>query len=103
MVMSTQTSQETSLFGLIKAEAHHIVSVQFSAPAECVTAITQGDLWPLPTDTCPSDITIVGVVSGRGVAPTGETIVLVDVESTEECLAVVSPSDFWPAASSHCS
>jgi hypothetical protein len=43
VVMSTQTSQETSSFGLIKAETHNIVSVQFSAPAECVTAITQGD------------------------------------------------------------
>jgi hypothetical protein len=103
VVMSTRMDQETSLFGIIKGETHHIVSVQFYAPAECASAINQGDPWPIPGNECSRGVTIEGVVSGKGTAPTGEAVVLVDTETTEDCFAAISPGDYWPAVSSQCS
>jgi len=102
IVVSTREDQETSLFGFIKRDTHYIVDVQFYVPAECVSAVTDGDPWPSSTSGCSSDVAIEGVVSGTGVAPTGDGIVLVSTEVTEACFARVSPGGLWPIEDSHC-
>jgi hypothetical protein len=102
VVISAQTRQETSFFGIIRGDTHHILRVQFYAPPECAAVITNGAQWPLSTNDCPSRVPIEGVVSGTGTAPTGETIVAVDVETTQECFEAVALGDSWPPSRTEC-
>lgn len=102
LVTGLREDQETSFFGLVRGETHHIVSVQFYAPPECIETLTQDDEWPVATIECSVEVPIRGVVSGTGIAPTGETIVLVDTEVSEGCYATISPGDPWPPTSSSC-
>lgn len=103
VVTALHEEQETSFFGLIRGETHHIVSVQFYAPPACIQAITQDERWPTADADCSTEVVIDGIVSGTGIAPTGETIIFVDTPVTEDCYATMSPGDFWPAATAPCS
>ena len=102
LVTGLHEDQETSFFGLVRGDKHHIASVQFYAPAECNEALTQDAEWPIVATECSVEVPIHGVVSGTGIAPTGETIVLVDTEVSEDCYSTISPGDPWPPVSASC-
>ena len=96
VVVSTHQDQETSFLGLRRGQTHHIASVQFYAPSGCLSLIAESDPWPASAAECSTEVPISGVVRGLGIAPTGETIVLVDVEVSEECFSALEPRDTWP-------
>ena len=102
VVISQHRSQETSFFGFIRGDTHYFVAVQFYAPSECVGMIGSGSVWPTGSSACASDVTIEGSVSGTGSTPTGEAIVVVDVEVSEECYSVTQGGDWWPLAHAEC-
>jgi hypothetical protein len=102
LVTGLHEDQESSFFGLVRGEKHHIVSVQFYAPPECIETVTQGEEWPVVATECSVEVPIHGVVSGSGIAPTGETIILVDTEVSEDCYSTISPGDPWPPAADSC-
>ena len=96
VVVSTHQDQETSFFGLRRGRTHYIASVQFYAPSGCQSLIADSDPWPPSAAVCSTEVPISGIVSGLGVAATGEAIVLVDVEVAEECFIALDPGDTWP-------
>jgi hypothetical protein len=103
VVMSMHKDQDTSIFGLPRSPAHFIVSVQFYAPASCLNQIADGDPWPVTIGgVCSTEVPIAGIVSGIGIAPTGETIVVVDAEVSQECFELTYPGDFWPSDQPEC-
>ncbi len=102
VVVSTLQDQETSFFGLRRGQTRYIVSVQFYAPPGCVSLIADGDPWPASAVECSTEVPISGVVSGLGVAPTGETVVLVDAELAEGCFVALDLGDRWPSDLSTC-
>ncbi|MGA9598518.1 MAG: hypothetical protein WBV06_20345 [Acidimicrobiia bacterium] len=96
VVISTHQDQETSFFGLLRGPKHYIAGVQFYAQSGCLRLLADGDPWPASAAECSTDVPISGVVRGLGVAATGETIVLVDVEVSEECFVALDPGNTWP-------
>jgi hypothetical protein len=102
VVVSTHEDQETSWFGLRRGPTHYLASVQFYAPQDCLPLLSEGDPWPGVASECSTDVPISGVVTGSGSAPTGETIVLVDVELQEGCFDALVPGDTWPPTRPEC-
>lgn len=102
VVMSMHEDRETSFFGLRRGQTHHIVGVQFYAPPDCAELLADGELWPTPAIECSTEVPITGVVTGTGIAATGETIVVVDAEISQECFNVTYPGDFWPSEAPEC-
>jgi len=96
VVMSTRQDQETAFLGLLKGKSHYLVGVQFYAPSACSNLVVQGEPWPTPDVDCSSEVPVSGIVTGLGVARTGETIVLVEVETSEECFMALERGDTWP-------
>jgi hypothetical protein len=96
VVMSIRQDQETSFFGLWRGETHYLAGVQFYAPPDCAARIAQGDPWPAASAACATAVPVTGVVTGLGVAATGETIVMVEVEVSEACFSTLQPGDIWP-------
>lgn len=102
VVVSTHEDQEASWFGLRRGRTHYLVSVQFYAPPECSPLLSDGDPWPASAAECSTTVPISGVVTGTGIAPTGETIVVVDAEVQEECFVAMAPGDTWPLTRPEC-
>jgi hypothetical protein len=91
-----------SFFGLQLGTATRTVRVQFHAAPGCWDHASSGDPWPTPFEECSSPVTIEGTISGRGIAPTGETIVSVDVEVPGDCYDAISSGDRWPSTVAAC-
>lgn len=102
VIVSTHESRETSWFGLRRGPTHHLVSVQFYAPPDCLPLLSDGDSWPPSAAECEAGVPISGVVAGNGIARTGETIVLVDVEVEEKCFGTLAPGETWPPTTAEC-
>ena len=96
VVIAKNQSGGTSLLGLRFGRTTYRVRVQFYAPPGCFGLVEFGDQWPAPFAECSSDIPVAGEVTGLGNAPTGESIIGVDVEVTEACFAEVATGTSWP-------
>jgi len=102
VVVGKNTSGGTSWFGLPFGRSTFRIRVQFYTSAECSALLDAGERWPVPYDECPSPVGIEGEVAGQGIAPTGHSIVAVDVEVTRECSDAVSAGDPWPTPADVC-
>ena len=102
VVVGKRTSGGTSLLGLHFGRQTYRVSVQFFAPPGCWQLIDYGDRWPTSADECASDVDVDGEVTGLGNAPTGESIVLVDVDVVRDCFEAVTAGVAWPTDLSAC-
>jgi hypothetical protein len=96
VVVGKRTSGGTSLLGLHFGRRIYRVNVQFFAPPGCWQRIDFGDRWPTSEDECSSDVVVEGEVTGLGNAPTGESIVFVDVDVVRDCFDVVTAGVAWP-------
>lgn len=103
VVIGLRRSVGFSLLGIDFGEVAHTVSVQLYAPAGCIDHITQGDSWPVPFEGCAGPVTIAGVVSGGGIAATGESIIVIDVDVSEDCYESIRRGEYWPPTSATCS
>jgi len=102
IVIAKNTTKGTVLFGLPFGRTTYRLRVQFYTSPGCWPQIDFGDRWPAPFDECSSDIEVEGEVSGLGTAPTGHSIVGVDVEVPHECFDAVSAGDSWPTDITAC-
>jgi len=102
VVVGLHESGGFSLFGLQFGTVTRTLSVQFHAAPGCFDHTSFGDPWPAPFAECSSAVTIEGTISGGGNAPTGETIVSVDVEVPSECYDTISRGDRWPLSAAVC-
>jgi len=96
VVVGKQASGGTSLFGLQFGRRTYRVTVQFFAAPGCHQRIDFGDRWPTSVDECSSDVVVEGEVTGLGNAPTGESIVFVDVDVVRDCFDGVAAGVAWP-------
>ena len=74
-----------SLLGIQFGSVDHTVTVQFYAEPGCFEEVAAGEPWPPATAGCETPGGVKGVVSGGGTAPTGESIIFVDVAVTADC------------------
>lgn len=102
VVTGKKQSEGTSILGMKFGRETYRVSVHFYASPGCLPLIDFGDSWPAPFVECEGDLTIEGEVSGLGNAPSGETMVLVDVDVASDCFDAVSRGSFWPADVHEC-
>ncbi len=102
VVVGLYESGGFSLLGLQFGTVTRTLSVQFHAAPGCFDHASFGDPWPTPFEECSSAVTIEGTISGGGIAPTGETIVSVDVEVPGDCYDTVSRGDRWPLSAAVC-
>lgn len=102
VVMALLEDQDRKWFGLVGGEVRYIARVQFYAPAECASEVSQDDPWPVSNDACDSGVPVRGIVSGLGLAPSGESIIVVDALVAEACFVALSPGDRWPPSASEC-
>jgi hypothetical protein len=58
---------------------------------------------PTSFDECASDVAIEGALAGLGSAPSGDTIVAVDVDVPHQCFDAVSAGGSWPPDANACS
>lgn len=103
VVIGRYESGGLSFFGLRFGTVDHTISVQFYAAPGCFDRVKFGDPWPVPFEECSSDVGIEGTISGGGTAPTGETIVSVDVVVPGACYDTISRGDRWPPSALVCS
>jgi hypothetical protein len=103
VVVGRHESGGFSLFGLQLGTVTRTVTVQFHAAPGCFDHASYGDPWPAPFAECSSAVAIEGTISGGGIAPTGETIVSVDVEVPGDCYDAVRRGDRWPFSAAECS
>ena len=98
IVIGRHKSGGFSLFGLQFGSVTSTIDVQFYAPPGCRDLVATGDAWPVAHPECAVPIAISGVVSGGGIAPTGETIMTVSLEVDRACYDAVALGDAWPPA-----
>ena len=77
-------------------------SVEFLAGRECLDLIDYGDPWPAAATGCASAAPVSGEVSGLGVSPTGEALIVVEFEVTKDCYAAVAVGTPWPTGLAEC-
>ena len=102
VVIGRHRSGGISLLGLDFGEVTRTVSVEFYAPAGCFDRVAEGDPWPTPVEECAVAVPIAGIVSGGGIAATGQSIVEVDVTVGEDCYQSIDRGDSWPPATDAC-
>jgi hypothetical protein len=102
VVVGKHKSGGTSLFGLRFGRETYRLSVQFFTSPGCWPLVDFGDRWPAPFDECLSDVAVEGQVTGLGNAPTGESIVAVDVEVVRDCFDGVTAGASWPPDTPAC-
>ncbi len=102
VVIGRHQSGGFSLLGLDFGKVTHTISVEFYAPAGCFDRVTAGDPWPAPFEECTGPVPIAGIVSGGGIAATGQSIVEVDLDVSEDCYRSISRGDYWPPATNAC-
>jgi hypothetical protein len=98
VIVGRHQSGGMSFFGLSLGTITRTLEVQFYAPPGCVDVIAQDEPWPIAHPACAVDVPISGTISGRGIAPTGETIVSVAVDVSRDCYDAVALGDRWPPA-----
>ena len=96
VVTGKKQSEGTSILGMKFGRETYLVSVHFYTSRGCLPLIDFGDSWPAPFVECKADLIIEGEVSGLGNAPSGETMVVVDVDVGRDCFDAVSRGSFWP-------
>ena len=101
VVVGRTRSDGFSLLGIEFGETTHVVSVQVSAGRGCFDLMSVGDLWPSFGE-CVAPVPLAGTVTGGGVVPTGESVVVVDVVVTEGCYRSIGLGDQWPPAGGVC-
>lgn len=102
VVVSLQERQDSSFFGLVRGDTHHLAAVGFYAPAACGQLVTFDDAWPVAADECAAGVAISGPVTGLGTSASGETYVVVETEVSPECYATLEPGASWPVATGAC-
>ena len=102
VVVDLHQETETSFFGLRKGETRYLVGVQFYGPAACTGLISVDARWPVPDSECATDVPIAGVVTGGGIAATGEAIIVVHTEVPSACFDTINRGDWWPSEGPHC-
>jgi hypothetical protein len=102
VVISRLKSGGFSLFGLQFGTVTYSVTVQLYAEPGCYDRIADGGSWPPSISGCDSPVAIEGVISGGGIAATGESIIGVDVEVTGDCYDTIERGDAWPPADVAC-
>jgi len=96
VVTGKRKSGGTSILGVHFGRETFRVSVQFYVSSACLPLIDFGEVWPAVFPECSSDVAVEGEVSGLGRAPTGETLVVVDIDVGSECFDGVSGGVWWP-------
>lgn len=91
-----------SLFGLQFGAATRTVAVQIEARAGCLDRLALGDAWPVPYEECTSPVPVAGTVSGGGLAPTGESVIVIEVIVDEDCHRSIGRGDRWPPVGGSC-
>jgi hypothetical protein len=96
LVVAKRQFGGTAILGFTFGKESYRVSAQFYAAAGCLPLVESGDMWPTPFDECATGIDLAGEISGLGLAATGESIMLVDIEVLEDCFDIVPIESAWP-------
>lgn len=101
-VAGTSSSTSASFLGIHFGSSTSRVTVLAPAPPGCADAVTTGAAWPADAAVCASPLPITGLVTGLGIAPTGESLVWIDVEVSRACYEAVRHGDAWPHPAAAC-
>jgi hypothetical protein len=102
VVISKNESGGSSILGFRIGRTSYLVHVQFFDEPGCHAVVSSGERWPTSHEECRSTVPVRGQVSGIGIAPTGRSMIGVEVEVSDTCYETVTPGDAWPTSAPEC-
>jgi hypothetical protein len=97
-VVASRTKEDGfRMFGIGFGAPTYLLTVAFSAPAECAVVVAVAPSWPTGDPACGPDGDFAGEISGTGRTSEAAAYVAVRFEVDGRCFEAIDVGDTWPA------